>query len=679
MTPFKEYRSGLLALEKQDYAEAVQRLESYYQASPKPGSLEHYQVCKALVKAYEQINEVDKAIAICQELTQCDKPNIRSWAKRWQEKLSSKALAIAEAALEVSTEEAHTVSTADDPMPEPSSEALSLADANKLLAEGREALRRQQFTQAIHALEPFCRGGDVSHPDYYQAQMWLATAYQKAGRLQQATSLGQLLVDNPATQAWAEKFIQNLGLLVAAETITAVQSSAAPTDRVTASSPQSQPEEPVFKHRSLAEFKDFCRQNLVDDLKEYETKRQSALKALSIAGVIISAILILILNFTPKVFVAITDSAPQYSDDCQQIIKELKKSEKSPFTHPSFVKPSHLKAPSHCRKSGTSLNLLLFTALISLMGLIGCLWSWAIFYSVQTEMYERGFKTRIIEKVIDFINNNQGLSYSTYGDNYLTRMAMLRSRLFPALNTTFYLQQDDCVTGYVGSANVFFSEVVAEQEIHHSFLAKMKPFILERRRGPQASVNLPFFIIFLLFSLLRTAPFIIGKMIKGQRFDYESFKEQASNTVTRRQVFKGLFFRSDFNKNFQGETVVFTGSLASKLKRFKRSGKLVKLEDPEFDQLYTVYSDNQIEARYILSTSLMERLVKFRKKAQRPVSVSFSENQIFIAIHHERDLFEARLFKTMLSFRPMQDYFENFQLMLGIIQDLNLNRRIWTR
>ncbi len=415
----------------------------------------------------------------------------------------------------------------------------------------------------------------------------------------------------------------------------------------------------------------------MDDLKEYETKRKSALKALSIVGIIISAIVILILIVAPRIFMKVLNAPPPTASECrQQEFASLKRPGllRSPKT-PS-IPQTHSQAQATCHNPTKKFQLLLSTLAISLIGLIGCLWSWAIFYSVQTEMYERGFKTRIIEKIIGFINNDQDLNYSTYGDNYLTRMAMLRSRLFPALNTTFYLQQDDCIFGNIGPVNIFLSEVVAEHEIHHPFMARIAPFLM---RGRGDLITLFLFFLLLLFSLLKAAPFIFSKMLKGQRFDYESFKEQVGNQVTRRPVFKGLFFRSEFNKNFQGETVVFTGSIASKLKRFRRPGNLVKLEDPEFNRLYTVYSDDQIEARYILSTSLMERLVKFRKKAQRPVSISFSENQIFIAIHHERDLFEARLFKTMLSFKPMQDYFDNFQLMLGIIQDLNLNRRIWTR
>lgn len=681
MTPFKEYRSGLLALEKQDYPEAVQRLENYYHANPKPGSLEHYQACKALVKAYDQVNELDKALAICQELTECEKPNIRSWAKRWQDKLSNKAAAIAEEALAASTEEEVNTVPADGPIPEPSAAPLSLTDANQLLSEGREALRSQQYGQAIHALEQFRLGGDASHPDFYQAQMWLATAYQKAGQLEQAKSLGTILADNPATQAWAEKFIQSLSLLVATEVVTGMQ-AAAKADSVSAASSQGSPEKPFFKHRTLAEFKDYCRQNLVEDLKEYETKRQSALKALAIVGAILLIILILILTQVPQVFQSLPLFPIPTEGECirDMITSGLgqKLSNADDGTAEQLFFDFILKCQEP-RFSFPNFRSLLLVATFFLFGIIGCLWSWAIFYSVQTEMYERGFKTKIIEKVIRYINNDQGLSYAAYGDNSLTRMAILRSRLFPALNSTFHLQQDDCVYGNIGPANVYFSEVVAEHEIYHAFIPKMMPFLLRRSRGFLTFIKLPILVLVLMFSFLKASPFIVIRMFKGQRFDYDSFKDQVGNQVTRRQVFKGLFFRSEFNKSFQGETVVFTGSLASKLKQLNRSGQLVKLEDPEFDQLYTVYSDDQVEARYILSTSLMERLVKFRKKAQRPVSISFSENQIFIAIHHDRDLFEAQLFKTMLSFRPMQDYFDNFQLMLGIIQDLNLNRRIWTR
>ncbi|MEH1811138.1 MAG: DUF3137 domain-containing protein [Nostoc sp.] len=41
-----------------------------------------------------------------------------------------------------------------------------------------------------------------------------------------------------------------------------------------------------------------------------------------------------------------------------------------------------------------------------------------------------------------------------------------------------------------------------------------------------------------------------------------------------------------------------------------------------------------------------------------------------------QNLFEPNLFKTVLSFAPLREYFETLNLMLGIVEDLNLDRRI---
>jgi Protein of unknown function (DUF3137) len=104
---------------------------------------------------------------------------------------------------------------------------------------------------------------------------------------------------------------------------------------------------------------------------------------------------------------------------------------------------------------------------------------------------------------------------------------------------------------------------------------------------------------------------------------------------------------------------------------------LIKLEDPEFSKYFTVHSQDQVDARYILSTSLMETLVKFRKKVRKNVYISFVENMMYVAVEYPNGLFEPNLYKSMLSFAPLREYFEAMQLMLKLIEELNLNRHIW--
>ncbi|MEI1373224.1 hypothetical protein PQG02_27930 [Nostoc sp. UHCC 0926] len=42
----------------------------------------------------------------------------------------------------------------------------------------------------------------------------------------------------------------------------------------------------------------------------------------------------------------------------------------------------------------------------------------------------------------------------------------------------------------------------------------------------------------------------------------------------------------------------------------------------------------------------------------------------------ENNIFAPNLYKSMLSFAPLREYFEFLNLMLGIVEDLNLDRRI---
>ena len=152
-------------------------------------------------------------------------------------------------------------------------------------------------------------------------------------------------------------------------------------------------------------------------------------------------------------------------------------------------------------------------------------------------------------------------------------------------------------------------------------------------------------------------------------------------------IFKGLFFVADFNKHFRGETTVLPdtaerlfGRLGKKLQSWNIArDQLIKLEDPVFEREFVVYGSDQIEARYILSTSLMQRIMQFKQKTGKRIHLSFIDSSLFVAIPYSKNLFEPRLFRSVLNFRPIADYAEDLQLGIGIVEDLNLNTRIWSK
>jgi hypothetical protein len=122
------------------------------------------------------------------------------------------------------------------------------------------------------------------------------------------------------------------------------------------------------------------------------------------------------------------------------------------------------------------------------------------------------------------------------------------------------------------------------------------------------------------------------------------------------------------------------GSFGKMLQQWNISrDPLIKLEDPEFERCFVAYGNDQVQARYILSTSLMERIVAFRKKADRPIYLSFVDSKVFVAVSYTRNLFEPKLLGTIMDFDRLCQYSEDLSLAVGIVDDLNLNTRIWTK
>lgn len=142
-------------------------------------------------------------------------------------------------------------------------------------------------------------------------------------------------------------------------------------------------------------------------------------------------------------------------------------------------------------------------------------------------------------------------------------------------------------------------------------------------------------------------------------------------------VFRGIFMVADFNKSLSHTTRVIQAKDGFFEKLFNRNTK-VSLENPIFEKIFNTYSQDQVEARYILSTAMMERIVKLQKMWNDKVNLSFSGNHVYIAINHARNLFEPDLSEKM-ELEQVERIFKEIQACLKIIDTLDLNTRIWTK
>lgn len=155
-----------------------------------------------------------------------------------------------------------------------------------------------------------------------------------------------------------------------------------------------------------------------------------------------------------------------------------------------------------------------------------------------------------------------------------------------------------------------------------------------------------------------------------------------------RPIFSGVFFVADFNKHFHGITTVFPnvaekvlGSVGRQLQRldFTRTGAMVDLEDARFNRHFVAYSTDQIEARYILTPSLMETLARFREESGLSFRFSFAESRLHMAFPSSVDRFEFSFYTTLLDPAIYAEIHSDIRFFAGIVKELNLNRRIWSK
>ncbi len=248
-------------------------------------------------------------------------------------------------------------------------------------------------------------------------------------------------------------------------------------------------------------------------------------------------------------------------------------------------------------------------------------------FSKKIDAIKHRFKGDVINKMVKFVDESlhyepqRGISQGDYQ----------QSRIF-VTNVDRY-HSEDMVSGKLGSTAIRFSEVHSEKRIQR-----------------QSS--------------------------KGEA--QEEWKT----------IFKGILFAADFNKNFVGRTVVtadvaenLLGSIGTMFQKMNTArDPLIKLEDVEFEKAFAVYSTDPVEAHYILSPSLMKRIVEFRKKTGS-INLSFIESHVYIAIpvRANLNLFEPKIYSTLINYDRIAGYNRYLMLITGIVEDLNLNTRIWTK
>ena len=104
----------------------------------------------------------------------------------------------------------------------------------------------------------------------------------------------------------------------------------------------------------------------------------------------------------------------------------------------------------------------------------------------------------------------------------------------------------------------------------------------------------------------------------------------------------------------------------------------IKLEDPLFGRQYKVYSEDDIEARYLITTAFMERFINLKESfGGKGAKCSFYDDQIVFAISTRENLFEiGNLFKSTNDTKQMEKFFEEFSSVLLLVDYFKIDQKL---
>ncbi|MDM8565443.1 DUF3137 domain-containing protein [Candidatus Halobeggiatoa sp. HSG11] len=231
-------------------------------------------------------------------------------------------------------------------------------------------------------------------------------------------------------------------------------------------------------------------------------------------------------------------------------------------------------------------------------------------YTKKKSTYRNSFKTTIVGSLVKFIDKN--LNYDPKNDStpkeLLFKKEFYNSDLFR--NHAYRFSGEDYVGGIVGGTSLNVSEIHAER-----------------------------------------------------REVYDSYDGSTYNRYY--DIFKGLFFVFNVNRDFEGVTTIIVHDDYDEyyLKKYLSFAKK--------ESTFKVYSDNPTIAKYVFSTAFMERLLALHNQLKAPIELSFVNGKLYIAISIYKDLFEPPpISSTVLDFQLIQAIFEYMNLGKKIVEEL---------
>ena len=135
------------------------------------------------------------------------------------------------------------------------------------------------------------------------------------------------------------------------------------------------------------------------------------------------------------------------------------------------------------------------------------------------------------------------------------------------------------------------------------------------------------------------------------------------------QAFSGSVLVCEFYKKFSGQTIIASRTLNTKF-----LGEKERMDDTLFNDEFRVFTDDKVEARYLLTPAFMAHLreLKIKFAGEMGASAVFMDDKFYLFLIGAENRFETTLFSLPPSLYDAKRIKKEISKLLLIIDELNL-------
>ena len=167
--------------------------------------------------------------------------------------------------------------------------------------------------------------------------------------------------------------------------------------------------------------------------------------------------------------------------------------------------------------------------------------------------------------------------------------------------------------------------------------------------------------------------------------EYQTTDSDGHTTTHYETIFMGRWMIFDFNKEFKANVQISQkGFSNSKVNRFwgkkEEVFKKVSMESEDFNKKFNVYAQNEHDAFYIITPSLMERIERLAERNKGKLLFCFIDNKLHIGIYDNKNSFEpGSVFKQIDEEETLNKISEEIETITQFVEELNLDNDLFKK